>query len=751
MPTIPPADPLWRIVIEGVSLRQEAGVEARLAIGNGLLGVRGARAASRGATWRAWLQPGAWISWPRIYCAGLFDIPNTTPAVPALAPLPDWLRLVVRLDGVPLLLQSGETLSHRRTLDLQHGWLTAEWRQRMPPVDGHEGVEASLRTLRLVSQADRALGLQSAELVLDRDGVEVEVEARVDLAASGLEVVTLDSDAVLLRTLATGRQVALAATVECDTGTPLDAPPLSWRWRWNSTAGTPARLTRLVAVVRDADTLADARTALRRGEKRGRALPLDHTTAWAERWAGADVILEGKAEWQVAARFALYHLLAVANPEDGRVSVGARGLSGDGYLGHVFWDTETYLLPFYTFAWPEAARALLMYRYHTLDGARAKAAHEGWKGACFAWESADTGEETTPEEVIGPAGTPVEVLTGKQEQHITADVSHAVWQYWLATGDEDFLLQAGAEILLETARFWTSRALPEADGRRHIRGVIGPDEYHETIDDNAFTNTMARWNIRRGLEVLDLLAARWPERAAALREKLAIGEEEPAAWRAAAEELVDGFDPKTGMIEQFTGFYGLEKIDLTALPPGPADVVLGRARTQGSQVVKQADVVALLGVLPEEYPAAVALKNFLYYEPLCAHGSSLSRAMHALVAARLGETATAARYLTATAALELEDAAGEAAGVHIAALGGLWQAMVLGFGGVGVDAEGLSLAPRVPTGLPRLEFPLHWHGRRVRVTLRPGTWRVKLEQGNEMTLRVNGTAYTLQPGGVVEG
>jgi trehalose/maltose hydrolase-like predicted phosphorylase len=173
----------------------------------------------------------------------------------------------------------------------------------------------------------------------------------------------------------------------------------------------------------------------------------------------------------------------------------------------VFWDTEIFLLPFYVLTWPEAARALLMYRFRTLDAARAKAARMGWRGALYAWESADSGAETTPEQVIGPDRRVVDVLSGRQEQHISADVAYAVWQYWQATGDEAFLLDAGAEILLETARFWSSRAQPEADGSRHIRGVIGPDEYHEHIDDNAFTNVMARWNIRRALDVAALLRA----------------------------------------------------------------------------------------------------------------------------------------------------------------------------------------------------------------------------------------------------
>ena len=342
-------------------------------------------------------------------------------------------------------------------------------------------------------------------------------------------------------------------------------------------------------------------------------------------------------------RFALYHLNGAANPADERVSIGARALTGDDYRGHVFWDTEIYLLPFYTLTWPEAARALLMYRFHTLDGARAKAAGMGWRGALYAWESADTGAETTPEQVIGPDRQVVDVLCGKQEQHISADVAYAVWQYWQATGDEAFLRDAGAEILLETARFWASRAELEADGCRHIRGVIGPDEYHEHIDDNAFTNVMARWNIRRALDVAALLRERWPERWARLSVRIwALTTPNWSNGATSPTRSPPGLDPETGLFEQFAGISSLEDIDLAdyAGRSVPMDVVLGRERTQKSQVVKQADVVALLALLPEEFPGDIggrelpllrtALRPWQFAEPRHAwaclpHGSAMPK------------------------------------------------------------------------------------------------------------------------------
>ena len=207
------------------------------------------------------------------------------------------------------------------------------------------------------------------------------------------------------------------------------------------------RIDRLVAVAR-ADTPAGrsrpraASAALARSRALGwRAVLAAHEAAWDARWTASDVSSRATMNRSSAVRFAVYHLTSAANPEDERVSIGARGLTGDAYLGHVFWDTEIYLLPFYTAVWPEAARALLMYRYHTLPGARAKAAHFGFKGALYAWESADTGEETTPERVVVPDGAMIEILTGRMEHHISADVAYAVWQYWRATGDDDFFLR----------------------------------------------------------------------------------------------------------------------------------------------------------------------------------------------------------------------------------------------------------------------------------------------------------------------
>jgi trehalose/maltose hydrolase-like predicted phosphorylase len=748
----PTPDPRWLISHAGYDVLGESAVESRFALGNGFMGMRAARFLSRGPTWVAWLGYSRWASWPRCYVAGLFDIPNIEPPVPALVPVADWSRVRLVLDGKPLLAREGEILSGSRTLDMRRGLVLSTWTHRTPAGITVEGTE-----LRLLSQAARATGLQFMELSLDRDGIEVWLEATFAMAGLGMEPIRLERDLGSWRMEGTGKGVAMigAATLRIgDAPLAPDRPfPLRWLWRWRSKAGQTVEFDRLVGVARsdapEEDPALHAGGALARSAALGWRKVLDaHEAAWRARWTASDILIEGDFELQQALRFAIYHLTSAANPEDERVSIGARGLTGDAYLGHVFWDTEIYLLPFYTAVWPEAARALLMYRFRTLPGARAKAAHFGYKGALYAWESADTGVETTPERVVGAKGERIDILTGRMEHHISADIAYAVWRYWCATGDDDFFVSAGAEILLETARFWASRAVAEADGRRHVRHVIGPDEYHEDVDDNAFTNMMARWNISSALEALSVLRARWPGRAAALREKLALSDAELADWRDAVACIVTGLDSATGLYEQFAGFHELKPLDLAAYAERtvPIDVIIGRERTQRSQVVKQADVVALIGLLPGEFPGAAAEKNFRHYEPLCAHGSSLSMGMHALVAARLGHAEMALRYLRQTAATDLDLDPASAGGVRIARMGALWQAVVVGFAGLELSEDCLAVDPRLPPEWRSLSFRAWWRGRCVALRIAGGNVEATLVEGDVLEMRVGAAVLNLTAG-----
>ncbi len=740
----PTSDTAWVVDTKGYDPLREGSVESRFAISNGFLGVRGGRAATRGARWRT---PA------RTYVAGLFDTLGADHAVPGLVPAADWLQVRILLAGRPLLLHPADMLSHRMILDMKRGLLLSEGRYSKAG-----GLGAHARTLRLVSLSERAIGLQLVQFEIEDGAGEITLEASFEGMDLGLVPEQIGHALGVWRTQHSGKRLAIA------TGSSLridgqDLPPatrgqLKSSWNWTARPGQLVCLERMVAIVRsDSETeqpRVEAREKLDAARRLGWRGVIDaHEAAWGTRWRDSDVAVEGDAAAQHALRFAVYHVNSAANPTDERVSIGARALTGDDYHGHVFWDTEIYLLPFFTLTWPEAARTLLMYRFHTLDGARAKAAGMGWRGALYAWESADTGAEATPEQVITPAHQVVDVLCGRQEQHISADVAYAVWQYWQATGDEDFLRDAGAEIILETGRFWASRARLEPDGLHHIRGVIGPDEYHEHIDDNAYTNVMARWNIHRALDVAAALRERWPACWTLISSRLELSDAELRQWRTVADAMAIRLDPETGLFEQFAGYFGLEDIDLAnfAGRSVPMDMVLGRGRIQRSQIVKQADVVALLGLVPEACPPEAAAKNFRYYEPRCAHGSSLSPAMHGLVAARLGQSAMALRYFRQTAAIDLTDTqVGTDGGVHIAALGGLWMLAVLGFGGVSLRDEGLAIDPRLPAGWQSLAFRVQWRGRRVRIKVdQERRLEATLESGAAMTLTIGDEQHDLRP------
>jgi len=702
----PTADPAWILDQQGFDPLRDSSRESRFAISNGFLGIRGGRTIDR--------LPGTAIA-PRTYVAGLFDSLHVDQPMSALVPAPDWLRIDISLypqGSVPVV---DDASFRHRTLDFKRGALITESR-----VENLPGKAMRLRVLRLLSVHSRALGLQLVQLDVDAGAVEATLEASCEGLEFGLVTERLEQALGVWRTNATDKRLAMAVAVSLLVDGQVIAPkplgPFKWSWTWTTRPGQVVHFERMVAVARaDVPTEDPAERALGQlatAETLGwTGLFEQHEASWARRWRASDVVVAGAA----AGQHALRRQSAGRKCIHRRPGADRGRLSRACFLGHR--DLPSPILH------ADLARGgprLLTYRFRTLDGARAKAERLGFRGAMYAWESAGTGAETCPEHAIGPDRRVVDILCGTQELHISADVAYAVWHYWQATGDEVFLREAGAEILLETARLWTSRAQAEADGRHHIRGVIGPDEYHETIDDNAFTNVMARWNIRCGLATAALLRQRWPARWEALSSALGLHDAELHQWAGVADTMATGLDPHTGLFEQFAGFFKLETIDLASYAGRsvPMDVVLGRKRTQTAQVIKQADVVALLVLLPEEFADGTAATNFSYYEPRCSHGSSLSAALHGVAAARLGQAEMAMRFFRQASATDLADThAAIDGGVHIAALGGMWMMAVLGFAGLTVNESGLGLNPQLPDGWESLAFSVQWQGRHVSVSI----------------------------------
>ena len=479
--------------------------------------------------------------------------------------------------------------------------------------------------------------------------------------------------------------------------------------RRTADSDTTERLERLAAYTSDPyrpPPLDAAFAGLSRAETLGfDQLLAEHRAAWEARWADAEISIDGDPEVELAARFALFHLLSSV-ADTGEAAVGARGLSGLSYGGHVFWDADVFVLPALVATHPASARAMLEYRLRRLATARRIAASHGRAGARFPWESGRDGDDVTPRFDHDVDGKAIPIRTGEHEEHIVADVAWAAWHYAQWSGDDGFLTGAGRPLIVETAQYWASRVSHDSSGRAHVNGVIGPDEYHEGVDDNAFTNVMARWNLRTAATVID---------------PGGLARSGPAwEWRRLADELVDGLDGSTGRYEQFRGFDALEPLLISemAQPPVAADLLLGRDRVQRAQVIKQADVLMAHHLVPDEVAAGSLRANLEFYLPRTAHGSSLSPAIHASLLARAGRVDEGRDLLRLACRLDLDDLTGmTGGGLHLATMGGVWQAIVFGFAGVRARNGELLVDPRLPGDWKRLSIRLRFRGRRVQLVL----------------------------------
>jgi trehalose/maltose hydrolase-like predicted phosphorylase len=542
-------------------------------------------------------------------------------------------------------------------------------------------------------------------------------------------------DAVMFSSLARPGTPVLRARghIECSDLTPPLEPPPGITYEqgeedgcvWTSVRGRPGSITAAAhhqthgpASRRTLDRVAAYESAVQGAAESGAALErvrqarqhgfdrllCEHRRAWASRWEDSDVRIRGDAELQQAVRFALFHLIASV-ADDGEAAVGARGLSGSAYRGHVFWDSDVFVLPFFAATHPRAARAMLEYRIRRLPAAIRIAHAQRRAGARFPWESAWSGRDVTPDQVRDPRGEPIPVLTGELEEHIVADVAWAAACYIDWTDDQEFASGPGRELIVQSARWWASRIALDDDGRGHVRGVIGPDEYHGPVDDNAFTNVMARWNLRRAAQASGVDAA------------------ERRRWLGLADAIVDGYDRTGRIYEQFAGFHALEPLLIAEVAPRrpvAADMLLGHQRIGNVQVVKQADVLMLHYLIPQETAPGSLEPNLDFYEPRTAHGSTLSPGVHAALLARAGRLQDAVEMLRLTARIDLDDIGGmTAGGLHLAAMGSVWRALAFGFAGLRPVGDALAIDPVIAPGWESLELCAQFRGSRIRIRIRP--------------------------------
>jgi alpha,alpha-trehalose phosphorylase len=445
-------------------------------------------------------------------------------------------------------------------------------------------------------------------------------------------------------------------------------------------------------------------------------------------WRHADVELEGDTELQQAVRFGLFHTLQAAARAERR-AIAAKGLTGPGYDGHTFWDTERFVLPVLTYTAPRAAADALRWRHSTLDLARERAVQLGLAGAAFPWRTI-RGHECSG---YWPAGTAA--------FHVNGDVAGAVIRYEAATGDEDFEREVGLELLVETARLWRSLGHYDPDGRFRIDGVTGPDEYSAIADNNVYTNLVAAENLRGAAEAV----TRHPRHAAALGADF----EEAARWRDAARDIVVPWDDALGVHPQSEGFTSHRVWDFEGTAPEQYPLLLHFPYFDlyRKQVVKQADLVLALHVRGDAFTDEEKARDFAYYERLTVRDSSLSACTQAVIAAEVGHVDLAYDYFAEAALMDLRDLEGNTRdGVHIACLAGTWVAAVAGFGGMRDHGGKLTFAPRLPSRLERLSFSMRFRGRVLRVVATKTDATYELEEGDPLELSHHGTAFVLSKG-----
>jgi kojibiose phosphorylase len=731
----------WQVTESGFDAEEANTFETLFTVGNGRLGTRGS------------LEEGHVGERSGTFLSGVYD--GYQVPVIDLVNAPDWLSLAVVVNGVRLDVQSCEVVEHERALDFRHGVL---WRRTV--FADREGRRTQLESLRFASFADRRLcALRVAVTPLDHDA-EVSVQSALAGHRRNLERLPVypegttfppevrwdkwaeakhldevrtaeDGEAVYLemRTIETGVSLGYGAVLQ--SSQPADRRTVRHSYErieeeqtFTVGQGQTVQLDKLISIATSRDQVEDVQASCLEVLSRHAETGFDAGLAasrevWERMWADCDCAIDGDAEGTRAVRFGIYQLLIAANGDDPTVNIGAKSLTGEGYRGHVFWDTEILMLPFFIYTQPDTARSLLRYRYHTLQAARELARETNLRGARYPWESADTGREECPMWTVDGANR---FWTRDEEIHVSADVAYGILTYVEATGDTEFLTEFGAEILFETSRFWVDRSTYVAETDRYsLLQVMGPDEFHSHIDNNAFTNRMAQWALTQSAQVYADLAESQPEALAAIVTKIGLDPEEVEQWRNVAGKIVYHLDPERGVLEQFDGYFERLDVPITEwdqnnMPRYPQGY--HHFNCEDTQLLKQPDVVMLMHMLPDEFSEEVKKANFEYYEARTLHKSSLSPAIHAIMGIEVGDSARALQYFRRSALVDLTNNQGNTEeGIHIASAGGTWQILVSGFGGFRVRHQQMTFNPWLPDDGGQIHYRRRWRGNSVQVVI----------------------------------
>lgn len=699
--------------------------------GNGYMGIRGYRPDEQGCH----------KAWRSTFLAGFFEY--IRPGITDMVNQPDFSAAELCLDGMSASSMRMEEFC--QTMSLRDGVVTWSF-----ILENDRGGGTQVEIKRFLSMADKHLAgihyritpINCEETVSLLSGIDADVE-NLPIADNQMESNTQMlrlwknakhtnvplGGALTVETKTSGRKVAMAYTLISDWKDAVEEEIrrenyVGTKLSVHLNPGEAWQIDKLIAVASFRDTespedyVADKLTAVKHDGFD--ALLQENHKAWEAVWEDADVALTGNDVWQGAVRYNISQLIQATPEGDEHASIGARGLAHGRYKGCYFWDTEIFMLPFLRYTRPQAARSLLMYRFNTMQDALESAKRFSTKGARFSWMSSDTGFEQCET-----------WDTGCCEIHITADIAYAIGKYIEQAGDEAFLREYGAELLIQTARYWVDRfSYCQAEDKYHLLFVKGPDEYCGVTTDDFYTVKMAAHNLLLAGEAVKRMGREYPEAWKALQNKLSFCPEEPSLWHEITEKTVLQFDEEKKLWMQDSTFAYLEPLDVSACKEGniPLYHKFSFDRLQRYQVLKQPAVLMYMALRPEEFSEEEVRAAWNYYEPITLHDSTLSFGVHAMMAAKLGLREKAVAYFEKSMFLDLRNVMCNTGneGIHTASLGATWQALILGFAGISVTNGKIKCTPHLPEQIQSMEFQIYHRGQR---------YRVHVGQGNSATIK----------------
>lgn len=758
----------WRIVEESFDVETNYRDETIFATGNGYIGFRGnfeeGYQGPSGTSLQGTYLNGFFESKPIQYGEDAYGYARKSQT---MLNVTDSKLIHLLVDGEPFNLFRGKVLKYQRTLDMKKGILTRDvtW-------ESDSGKQVKLHIERVVCLNRKHLAVFEYQVTPLNFGGEIQLvsslngevrnqvtlgDPRVGSAFDGqvLSVEQIEQEETFgsIRQRTKNTKFTLVCAMENE----LQAPgsyaaefshseqQLSVRFKVSGIKGQPIRLTKWVSYHTSRDDseeqLADlGRQEVRQGKETGfQELVREQAQFLADYWEQTDVEITGDIALQQSLRFNAFQLLQSVG-RDGKTNIAAKGVTGEGYEGHYFWDTETYIFPFFLYTHPAISRTLLEYRYSTLDKARLRAKELAHKGALYAWRTIN-GEETSP---YYPAGTAA--------YHINADIMYALKKYLHATSDTDFLIHYGAEMLFETARFWLHLGdyIPKHQNRFCINEVTGPDEYTALVNNNLYTNIMAKDHLEYAVQVATWMEKEHPAEFAELAERLGLQSSEVTDWKTAADRMYIGFDEEYGIYPQDDSFLEKAVWDFEHTPPENYPLLLHYHPLviYRHQVLKQADVVLAMFLQGNRFTTAEKKRNYDYYEAITTHDSSLSPCIYSIIGAEVGYLERAYDYFMRTARMDLDDYNGNVKdGIHSASMAGAWLSIVHGFAGMREYEGRLSFKPQIPKKWKQYRFRISFQGRLLEVTVDQTQVSYQLLRGEALPIHHDGRAATVSPEG----